>query len=305
MPHRQDGNPDGQSVASGSPAPPIDGQIQHLELPGRRLRRSFRLLAEVTDAATTAALLARFSSDQAAAVQFEISMLGRGLNALKVVRLLCQKGHWEFAVSAVRQLFELVLNLEQIDAASDRQAAIARYETFALLQKLRREVETLEYDKKSGRPVDEERLVTGVRLLDDDVFAEFRERRRNGRTVWAVSWSGKNAWEMAQASPAPLRRDQYHLLFVAWSEQVHAAPAAVLHHMFRSRDTVEEVIALDDVRIAETIASALTHFLELWSLVATIPGPDPRTAERWYRRILSEAARVGSPGQAPRRQRRA
>lgn len=296
MHHRQDGNSAGHAVASAQQPPPIDGQIRHLELPGRRLRRSFRLIAEVTDAATAAALLARFSSDQAAEVQFEISMLGRGLNALKAVRLLCQKGHWEFAVSAVRQLFELVLNLEEIDAASDRRAAMARYETFALLQELRREVETLEYGERSGRPVDEERLITGRRLLDDDVFTEFRERRRNGQTAWAISWSGKNAWEMAQASPAPLRRDQYHLLFAAWSEQVHAAPAAVLHHMFRSEDTVEEVIARDDIRIAETIASALTHFLELWSLLAIIPGPDLRTTERWYRRILSEAARVGSPG---------
>ena len=64
---------------------------------------------------------------------FDAGMLSRGSNALKSVRLLCEQAHWEFAAGVVRQLFELVLNMEYLGTLPDRDAAIFRYAKYGLL----------------------------------------------------------------------------------------------------------------------------------------------------------------------------
>jgi hypothetical protein len=54
-----------------------------------------------------------------------------------------------------------------------------------------------------------------------------------------------------------------------------------------------DIVAADDVRIAETVASAVTMFLELWDHLPTIPGPDPDQAKNWYAALLRNARKYG------------
>jgi hypothetical protein len=78
------------------------GETVILPSPKRRHRRMLRLLADLVDAATQAALTVPYSKEHSRQTFFDISFLERGINALKVVRLLCGNGQWEFATAAVR-----------------------------------------------------------------------------------------------------------------------------------------------------------------------------------------------------------
>jgi L-fucose mutarotase/ribose pyranase (RbsD/FucU family) len=55
-------------------------------------------------------------------------------------------------------------------------------------------------------------------------------------------------------------------VFAAWSEGAHGAPAALIGNMFPGSKTAEELVASDDMRIAETWTSAVSLFPELWTL---------------------------------------
>jgi hypothetical protein len=159
----------------------------------------------------------------------------------------------------------------------------------------------LVYDRKTGRTIEEDRLA-GVRLLLDGAFEEFRDYRKNGSWRWAESWSGKSVRELADESGEPIRRNQYKLLFSAWSDQTHASPGVLLETMFSDDTDAEEMIAADDVRIAETLASAVTMFLDLWARLPSIPRPEPTNVTRWYVHFLDEAKKYGgvvTGGKAP------
>ena len=277
------------------------GRVRHLQPPKIRHQKSLALVAEAARSATSAALSVPHASDERPAILFDVSFLQRGINALAAVGLLCGSGHWEFAASAVRQVFELVLNVEYIAAQADRPAAMLRYQKFGLLQMARQVEASLEYDRKTGRTVDEDRLAH-VRSLLDRAFDEFRDYRKSGSWRWAQSWSGKSVRELAYESAEPIRRDQYGLLFSAWSDQTHASPGVLLGTMVSGDSEAEEIMAADDVRIAETLASAVTMFLDLWARLPTIPGPEPAQVTRWYGHFLDEAKRYGgvvTAGKAP------
>jgi hypothetical protein len=64
---------------------------------------------------------------------FDVGILLRASNALKAIRVLCAERYWEFAVATVRQLFELVINMEQLAAQPDREEAIFRHAKYGLL----------------------------------------------------------------------------------------------------------------------------------------------------------------------------
>lgn len=269
------------------------GNIQHLPLPKHRLRKTLALLLEVAEAATQATLRAGEEERRVLPSRFELAVLARGVNALKAVHVLCEQGHWEFAVTPVRQLFELLVNLEHMDAQDDRAAAVERYQLFGMLQHLRQTVGELEYEQSTGRPVDEERLAEGRRLLDAPLFEHFRVKEKKGDWHWATSWSGKTVWELAKASSSPIRRDQYRLLFSVWSEQTHASPSAVMQGLLAGDVVPAVVLATDDVRIAETVASAITMFLEVWHRLPTIPPLDPVKEMKWFERMLEDAMKYG------------
>jgi hypothetical protein len=151
---------------------------------------------------------------------------------------------------------------------------------------------SLAYDQRTGRPIDEGRLAFAREWLAS-AFTEFRVPRKKGTWAWADTWAGKTIRQLSDASPSSIRMDQYRLLYSAWSEQTHASPSALLVKMMGGEAHPDEIVAADDVRIAETIASAVTMFLELWGHLPAIPGPEREQAKRWYAVLLRNARKHG------------
>jgi hypothetical protein len=188
--------------------------------------------------------------------------------------------------------------LEYINRQADRSAAFQRHTKFGLLQVALQESRTNDYLRRTGRPVDEERDQTIEALLIRR-FPEFRHTSRNGVVRWARTWTGQTTRDLARASSNPLRESQYAILFSAWSEQAHASPGALLQGFAPSGAPLEQVIATDDVRIAETVSSALTWFVELWLSFRSVPPPDHSAVVGWFDTFLRWAKRYGAPAYVP------
>lgn len=279
--------------------PPLPAGVQRIRAPKVRLKSLLQLPGDVAIAADRAIFTADVLAEEAAKrlFMFDAGMLARGSNALKAVRLLCEQAHWEFAAGVVRQLFELVLNMEYLGTLPDRDAAIFRYAKYGLLQKVRHQHLNLLYNQKTGRPIDEERLATLAQMLEQ-TFPEFRSVDDKGKVHWHKTWSGHTARYLAEKSTHPRREDQYYLMFVTWSEQAHGAPAALMENLFPRVAAVEDVVAEDDARIAETVTMAITLFLELWMLLPHVPQVDPAQAVEWTTALLKEARNHGAPAPA-------
>lgn len=275
--------------------------MQRIRPPKTRLKTLLQLLVEVSATAEKAMLTIATPQEEAAKrlVLFDAGVLLRASNALKAIRLLCEEAHWEFAAATVRQLFELVLNMEYLATQPDRDAAIFRHAKYELLQTVRHQYLNLLYDRKTGRSIDTERLAVLESMLEH-TFPEFRSVDDSGKVRWKPSWSGHSARYLAEQSKHPLREDQYHLLFVTWSEQAHGAPAALLDNMFPGSLPVDEIVASDDARIVQTVTVAIAFFLELWMLLPHVPRVDPAKRLAWTNTMMAEARKHGAPapGQA-------
>lgn len=99
----------------------------------------------------------------------------------------------------------------------------------------------------TGRPIDEARRDVIDELLSRE-FEDFSRPNRSGENRWRGSWSGKNTFELA--STTEIRRRQYQQLYPSWSEQIHAAPGALLDGIARSGDSdwIKRIIADDRPR---------------------------------------------------------
>jgi hypothetical protein len=231
-------------------------------------------------------------------VMFDCGVLLRASNALKAIRLLCEEAHWEFAAPILRQLFELAINMEFLATQPDREAAIFQYSKYGLLQMVRDQHATLLYDQKTGRSIDSERLQALEQMLAQS-FPEFRSVGSNGKVHWKPSWSGHSARYLAERSKHPLRADQYKLLFSTWSEEAHAAPAALLVNMFPRGLPAEQIVSSDDAEAIQAVTMATSYFFELWILLPNVPQLDPVQRLQWTNTMIAEARKHGAPFAAP------
>lgn len=265
-----------------------------LRPPKKRMRLLFKLLIDLPHGAESALRTVELPEDdsQRRLVMFDAAVLLRASNALKAVRLLCEEAHWEFAAPILRQLFELVVNMEYLGKQPDRGSAIFRYSKYGLLQEVQRQYLTLLYDQKTGRTIDTTRLATLERMLAQS-FPEFRRVTTQGKVHWLPSWSGHTARYLAEQSAHRLRVDQYELLFSAWSEQAHAAPAALLDNMFPR--PAEEILASEDPEVIQTVIMAVTFFLEVWAFLPNVPQAEAAQRLDWINAAIAEARRHGAP----------
>jgi len=268
--------------------------MQRTAAPGKQLKVLIDLVVEV--ARTTENGLFEIpqpdDATQNELIRFDAALLVRGSNALKAARVLCKEGFWESAVGCVRQLFELVLDAEHIARQPDRHAAISMYAKYGLLQMVREQAAELRYDESTGRTVDTERL-TMLELMLEHTFPEFRHVNATGRVSWDKRWSRLDARRLAELSTHRLRKKQYELLFSSWSEQVHAAPGALLDDLFRREIDVERIVRDDVTRSAEALSIGVTLFLELAMLLPNLPQLDPASVFKWTTVLAHEAERHG------------
>ena len=237
----------------------------------------------------------KLPADSDELVRFDAAVLMRGINAVKSTRLLLEQAHWEFAAGPVRQLFELLVNMEYVAAHANRDRAAFRYAKYGLLQTVLSQRAAMDYARDTGRPVDQARVAALDTMLER-TFPEFRRVTKRGNVAWARSWSGKGTRALAAASPNPLRVAQYQQLFVVWSEQVHGAPATMLSGIFPlgAEGGVDEIVAHDDKEIAETAAMAVSLFAELWTTLRNVPALDPRTMGEWMAALMRQARAFGA-----------
>lgn len=278
----------------------LPSNVQQAAEPKARLQGLFQLIEEIYDASDRElfSLLVPEGDDAARHLGLEAGVLARATNALKAITLLCEQAHWEFAVCAVRQLFEIVVNVEYLNAQTDRDIAAFRFAKYGLLQMVLEQHGTLEYDQRTGRQIDRERLLVLKRMLATS-FPEFRTVGASGHVHWAKSWTGRDTRRLAELSPHTLRKDQYQLLYSAWSEQAHASPSVFLESIVGTDKPVDEIVSSDDTRIAETMSIAISLFIELRRALPHLPSPDITEQLDWIRRLLDEAQRHGAPSPAP------
>jgi hypothetical protein len=264
-----------------------------LPLPKARLKDLFTSMGKATSAGDRA--LAQTPADGSELIRFDAEALMRAVNAVKSTRLLLEQAHWETAAGPVRQLFELLVNLEHIAAAPDRDAAVFRYAKFGLLQMVRSQRAQLSYDEATGRQVDQSLSATLDSMLEH-TFPEFRRVTAKGKVVWDVSWCGKNIKTLAKSSSNPLREAQYEQLFVLWSEQMHAAPAALMGGIFPSGGATDsaEIIEFDDRHVVETGSMAVTLFIELWRTLPTVAPLEARTMLECTTGLVKQATALGA-----------
>ena len=133
----------------------------------------------------------------------------------------------------------------------------------------------------------------GSVTIDQDLagaqFDQFRHKpKSNGDPNWASSWNSKSARDMSEASPDKMRTKQYKVLFSAWSEQAHGTPGAVIGQMMREdMRAVDSVRAREEVvtRSMETLAMALTLFVELWMNLGNVSQPKLEQFMEWFARL--------------------
>lgn len=215
---------------------------------------------------------------------FDRAILMRGLNLLEATRLLSEPLHWEVAATCARQLYELVLNMEWLASMPDRETASNQFALFGMLQQVRAKEAENDYARATGRTSDEEYASRLVEVLAREEFDQFRGKpRADGSPKWATSWNGKTVWDMAKESSNPIRKAQYNQLFVAWSEEAHGAPGALIDSMFRvlAPDWHIDLLTNDLREMSQIVSMALFLFFELWMSLVNVPRMERDKWEAW------------------------
>lgn len=262
--------------------------------PKKRLRASFDVLEGVARAADEQ--MKNTSIENTPGSRVQASMFVRGINALKSTRVLAEQSQWEFAAGPTRQVFELVINTEELLRRPDLEEALNQYVKFGLMQALRARYENLVYARDSGRDYDRGRLLYVEKLLES-AFPEFRHVTQKGEVSYDLSWCRKTTRKLATESRVQIRRHRYTLLFSTWSEQVHASPSTMLDDIFGTTATdLEGLLQADEPRTAEIIAMGVTLFIELWRLLPAIPDPADTAVREWTEELIKEALRWRTNG---------
>lgn len=260
----------------------------HVKDPTKTLRPLLAVLDEVC--ASTRKIVTEAGIATVGYAGFDRAILIRGLNILEAVRVLATGLHWEAASSSARQMFELILNMEALAALPDREEGSLRFGMYALLQKARMRLVEFEYNRSVGRPVDEIKAAETKAFLDNPGLEVFKNRvKPDGTVIWAKSWTGKQPWDLAKDSPNPHRTDQYSQLFVAWSDETHAAPVALMGAMMRTGgpDWADEHLNNELREMTQILLMVIHQYVELWNLLVNVPQADHEAWVGWFRRINS------------------
>lgn len=221
---------------------------------------------------------------------FDTAALMRGVNILEASRMLLAVGHWEAASGLARQLFELLVNMEEVARRDDSSAARLRYARYGLLQETRRRVREIADARNSGQSVNEDFAAELDALLAGPAFEEFR--RPSG--AWEKSWSRKPTEQLARASGG-LRERQYEVLFRSWSEETHATPSTLTRSMMTSRTEtwVEELQQRDEREVAQLLLMLVALFLELEDILSEGPKLSWERKSDWMDALGTEVQKRG------------
>lgn len=160
----------------------------------------------------------------------------RAVTQYRSIIQLLKLGQWEDALVLLRSLYELNMNISEIDCSSDREQAAKKFVRFGKFQQLRleqRRIEDQHRDESSKlhpsvQAIAEcKQTLAGIASLLDRDFAELRDSRGK----WQESWSGVSVETLAQhlAKKTGGQRGQSdYYVFRLGSLFTHNAPGALL-----------------------------------------------------------------------------
>lgn len=232
--------------------------------------------------------------------RFDRGVFERCISVIHAAQVLVSAGHWETATSPVRQLYEIVLNMEHLNTYPDRELAAIKFIRFGSLQEALATLANLEYEHERGEQIQLKRVLDIRQALEGETYAEFRAKpRRDGSPQWRQNWCGKNIAELARESTNRLHHVNYKLLYSAWSEQTHGSPGAllprVMDSIYPNRIDPNRDEAGAEMRV---ILMSMVLFREVWTLLPGIPPLDPATSQEQALRmnVLMEAGKAnGKP----------
>ncbi|WP_160160316.1 DUF5677 domain-containing protein [Streptomyces sp. SLBN-134] len=156
------------------------------------MRPLLKLISDVAIGAEKSILATPHPEDPI--VRFDVEILMRGANSVKAVRALLEKGFWEHAVGVVRQVFELLVNMEYLAKQESREDATMLFARFGLLQMILARLRRMSYEEDKGRPIDDKLFAELERHLQND-FVDFRAKSQlNGCRAGAARQ--RPSWRM-------------------------------------------------------------------------------------------------------------
>ncbi|MFF9490248.1 DUF5677 domain-containing protein [Streptomyces sp. NPDC014676] len=249
-----------------------DPRKQRTRSPKTSLKPLLSLFHEIAVTAERTLLTTPHAEDPV--VRFDVEILMRGANSVKAVRALLEKGFWEHAVGIVRQLFELLVNMEYLAKQESREGATLLFSRYGMLQMILAQLRRMTYEEEKGRPVDTQLRAELESLLQSD-FTDFRAKSKEGPVKWVSSWCRRTTFELAEASPDPMRTHHYNILYRVWSEEAHAAPGALIVNMFRQSEEgwLEQAVAENEKHSRDAGAFTVMFFLALWLTLPNVDRP--------------------------------
>jgi len=228
-----------------------------------------------------------------------LRIFDRAFNILKGIRLLVEHDHWELAPPLVRQLFELLLTLEELHRADDVDGTVEQYLRFAAMQEVRHKLAGLCYDVSTGRsiPLD---TPTPENVEDFAIytFPEFVRRNKKGELVWSTNWSGHTVRELSRRSERSIRARQYETIYSMLSIQVHGAPTALagdFADLTGSTDLTDQALIKQDYQLVQLVSLAATFLFDLWLAYIPPVGTMPPTIPDELGELITAMLEVGDP----------
>jgi hypothetical protein len=207
----------------------------------------------------------------------------RAFNLYKSINNLLETDHWEDAGILARSMYELVLNLEEIQQESGKEEKKARkYMQFNYLQRYL-QADTLElYAQKTGRSTSDSALRSQRQKIAKSLFSEFVDPKR--KSEWQKSWCGKSVHSLAKDSKNEMRYHHYKIIYSFFSELSHSGPLPVMVNLLLGETAEETKQLLENYDSKEREHAALVLSLStLWLLEVLMRGKEmiPEYDPKW------------------------
>ena len=176
-----------------------------------------------------------------------IALAVRALNIYRSIVMLLEKDHWEDALILTRSIFELLLNIEEIQRDKTEIESKSRgFFLFYRLQEYLRSKAIDQYNIKTERKKKIEKIIAEEERVAELLFNEFLIVNNKGKKRWSTSWCGKTILELAKASAQPIKESHYHILYSYMSAFSHSAPLSVMSTI----DSIDPQKELNEVQLA-------------------------------------------------------
>jgi hypothetical protein len=207
----------------------------------------------------------------------------RAFNLYRSINNLLETDHWEDAAILARSMFELVINLEEIQRETGKEEKKARkYMRFNYLQRYLQADALQQYEQKTGRcSASYSALHNHRQKIARSLFSEFIDPK--WKSEWQKSWCGKSVHSLAKNSKNEMRYYHYKIMYSFFSELSHSGPLPVMSNLLMGETTEETKQLLENYDAGEREHAALVLSLStLWILEVLmrckemIPNYDPK-----------------------------